>query len=490
MGIIFFMGIDSTNLSYMCAEPQNYTAQTKDIQTSSIKKSTASTDLVRTPEKDFFQKTDNETKSALTNKQKGLIAGAITFIGGVTIFVVTKGKKNKIAQELAVKAAKEAEEKAAKIAREAKELAAKKAEEINNLHEEALALNKDFDAKKAEALAIKKTEEMNNIHEEALALNKDFDTKKAEALAENGTKKIKNDTEEKIEQQITDTTDEITTKEGEQIQTPESKKLVTTSKITPEIIENVKLKNSKIDVYFSSDYKYYIKTGDDYTEVSIKELGVLIFDSLKKSNTYSTHSLCSEIAQIPSSPADIITPLNLQSKKFQDLVKQGIQAHDLDQANNHLKTAHYSKLDISLREKIAAIDKNMQRITPNLTDEVYYRAEVMGGGFGAAGKEDELTSAALAHYKEISSKNIGDVITAPTYMYTAKSPVTPSWIIKKSGKYDKSILYEIKTPKGSKILDCGNEDIFPRDAQFKVLSKTIDEKGVLNIKVEYMLPKS
>lgn len=126
------MAIDSNNFTKLYAQPQAYNTKSS-TATSSLVSTVASTQntsstpkLAAQPEKDTF--VSSGKKEGLSNKQKGLIAGAIgaiTTIAGVAICIATRGKRGREEVKAATR----------KAAQEAERLAAEKAAERNIVSE-------------------------------------------------------------------------------------------------------------------------------------------------------------------------------------------------------------------------------------------------------------------------------------------------------------------------------------------------------------------
>ena len=55
------------------------------------------------------------------------------------------------------------------------------------------------------------------------------------------------------------------------------------------------------------------------------------------------------------------------------------------------------------------------------------------------------------------------------------------------------MLFEIHVPEGAKIsrnMEHGGEVVFPKGAEYRLISKEKDSRGVLNVVLEYILPKN
>ncbi|MFI3300253.1 MAG: hypothetical protein R3Y28_02415 [Candidatus Gastranaerophilales bacterium] len=93
----------------------------------------------------------------------------------------------------------------------------------------------------------------------------------------------------------------------------------------------------------------------------------------------------------------------------------------------------------------------------------------------------------------IENAKVGDTIIPDTgCSYTGFSrSLADNWCCN-NGSSD-AIMYEIRVPKGAKVsrnLEHGGEMVFPRESQYKMISKGKDPQGVTNVVLEYILPKS
>ena len=100
-----------------------------------------------------------------------------------------------------------------------------------------------------------------------------------------------------------------------------------------------------------------------------------------------------------------------------------------------------------------------------------------------------------ALYKKACNIKVGEKLTMPEYAYAA-SDKNYAMVYAANNR---GIMYEIVVPKGSKVsltdklvngkLPDGNECVFPRSSHFECLEKTIDENGLIHIKLKYLIPK-
>ncbi len=133
---------------------------------------------------------------------------------------------------------------------------------------------------------------------------------------------------------------------------------------------------------------------------------------------------------------------------------------------------------ISTRTK--GIDNAFEKLHPLEKDCVVYR----GRGGNPTFEEANID------FKIIDEAKLGDVVVPDkSYSYTAfHRKMADNWC----SDYGKGMMmYEIIVPKGAKVsrnLEHTGEMIMPRGAKYKLISKDIDPEGVINVKMEYILP--
>lgn len=132
-------------------------------------------------------------------------------------------------------------------------------------------------------------------------------------------------------------------------------------------------------------------------------------------------------------------------------------------------------------EDLKELDAKFEELPPLEQEYTFYR-----------GRAESLITQWDTDFDIIEKANIGDVVVPDTaYSYTAfKRDIARTW----GGAYSerRSMMYEIHTPKGAKISctsEHSGEALFPRSAQYKLLSKTKAD-GTLNVVLEYILPNS
>ena len=114
------------------------------------------------------------------------------------------------------------------------------------------------------------------------------------------------------------------------------------------------------------------------------------------------------------------------------------------------------------------IDKEMSELPPLEKDCVFYR------GVGPK------------RVPSIINGNIGDIVVPDNgYAYHGfqRSLAT---------EFSSELILEVKTPKGARIsrnMENGGEAVFPRNAEYKILSKAQTPDGEWRIELEYLLPK-
>lgn len=140
----------------------------------------------------------------------------------------------------------------------------------------------------------------------------------------------------------------------------------------------------------------------------------------------------------------------------------------------------------SFNDIIESADFDFKCLKPIDKDITVYR--------GIANKP-EFFKLPHAMFEKSYNAKAGDKIIMKEYAYSATDK---DYATHYTGG-EKSIMYEIEVPKGSKVsLTCttesalnheaGNECVFPRNSQFEVLDKQIDKNGVARIKIKYIQP--
>lgn len=128
----------------------------------------------------------------------------------------------------------------------------------------------------------------------------------------------------------------------------------------------------------------------------------------------------------------------------------------------------------AVRAELKEIDSIFNKATPLEREYVAYR--------GLDLPTDPYRPFEIAYTNTMKNAKVGDVIKpddAYTFVAFEKKNVL--------GSYAPSGLMEIRMPKGSKIVQHdGWEALLPRNSQFKVLNKTIDENNRINYVLEYI----
>ncbi|MBR1618002.1 hypothetical protein IJ670_07620, partial [bacterium] len=138
-----------------------------------------------------------------------------------------------------------------------------------------------------------------------------------------------------------------------------------------------------------------------------------------------------------------------------------------------------SELPDYVRMQVELADENWANLKPSKWTQTLYRGETPYKG--ANGWD---------HYNYIKNLNVGETITDKGFMYASHDAILEAY---SSGgvftsRGSECIQYTIEVPQGANLLDCISEVIFPRKSQFKIISKNIQDNGVINIIMEYILP--
>lgn len=161
--------------------------------------------------------------------------------------------------------------------------------------------------------------------------------------------------------------------------------------------------------------------------------------------------------------------------------------HNIDASNPQVRSylndpeAYTKRFGDYAKTKMETIDTAFEQLSPIEKDCVAYRRVRKTG----------ISEWRDAHVKVLEDANVGDVISPDvgySYYGFEKKGVTPI-------TDNNSALIETHFPKGAKLSRnlehwerFGGELITPRGAQYKVVAKSRDESGMLNIILEYILP--
>ncbi len=132
-------------------------------------------------------------------------------------------------------------------------------------------------------------------------------------------------------------------------------------------------------------------------------------------------------------------------------------------------------------ERVEGLDDEFAKLPPLEDDFVFYRGRFKNPEFERFNEDFNIIEAAKA----------GDIIVPDrAYSYGAfKKELAENW---SNGLKEGSMIMEIHTPKGAKVSrnsEHGGEVVFPRGAEYRLVSKEKDNKGVLNVFLEYILPE-
>lgn len=137
--------------------------------------------------------------------------------------------------------------------------------------------------------------------------------------------------------------------------------------------------------------------------------------------------------------------------------------------------------DVPLLRQIVKTDKEFAKLPSLKKDCIVYRGRM----------EHPIISEWNKDFEIIDKAKIGDTIIPDTaYSYAATKPEIAKIWAKPSKEY-KTMMYEIRLPKGAKVsrnLEHEGEVIMPRGAEYKFISKNVDSDGRTNVILEYILP--
>lgn len=147
----------------------------------------------------------------------------------------------------------------------------------------------------------------------------------------------------------------------------------------------------------------------------------------------------------------------------------------------NIKQGIFREKDVPLLRKIVKTDKEFTALPALEKDCLVYRGRM----------EHPIISEWNKDFDIIDKAKIGDTFIPDTaYSYAAtKSEIAKLWA--KPSKEYKTMLYEIRLPKGAKVsrnLEHEGEIIMPRGAEYKFISKNVDSSGRRYVVLEYILP--
>jgi len=169
------------------------------------------------------------------------------------------------------------------------------------------------------------------------------------------------------------------------------------------------------------------------------------------------------------------------------------QHHDIQGLNGGIRKASTMQnngqaLDSNQIELLRSVDDAFESLTPLDKDHIFYR-----------GMSEQVMPCMKKFNKALEvfdSARVGDIIIPDSgCAYTACSKkMASNWAkgLVYDGSVGRRVMLKIRAPKGAKIscnLEHGGEGLFPRNAQYRVLSKT-EANGLLEAVLEYIIPKS
>ncbi len=134
-----------------------------------------------------------------------------------------------------------------------------------------------------------------------------------------------------------------------------------------------------------------------------------------------------------------------------------------------------------MQEIIDEFDADFAKLPPLEDNFVFYRGRFL----------HPIAESFNKDFKIIENAKPGDVVVPDkAYSYGAfKKDLAEHW----TNSYDKGgMMMEIHVPKGAKIsrnMEHGGEVVFPRGAEYRLISKEKDNRGILNVVLEYILPE-
>ena len=252
---------------------------------------------------------------------------------------------------------------------------------------------------------------------------------------------------------------------------------------------------SKITIPFPTDLNGYtfdeaIKLSEKYEKMSVEELQALRTAILHQGNPQNTSELEFRFIEsyldfakknIPStSNATQIKEhhyVHGRNHMYREVDEHNIGKTRSDYTEDELNNMSQDKyiemcnntFNKSRLEDMRSIDKEMSELPPLEKDCVFYRG---------VGKSD---------VPSILNGNVGDVVNPDKgYAYHGFDRSLAK-------EFSGGVILEVKTPKGARIsrnMEHNGEALFPRNAEYKILSKAQTPDGEWRIELEYLLPKN
>lgn len=164
-----------------------------------------------------------------------------------------------------------------------------------------------------------------------------------------------------------------------------------------------------------------------------------------------------------------------QAEKHHDINSYNCQIRDV--LNKIANGKELKKHEEFYLELINEIDAQFAKLPPLEDDFVFWRGRALNFGIERFNKD----------FRAIEAAKVGDIIVPDkAYSYGAfKKELADNWGC--------DMMMEIHVPKGAKVsrnMEHGGEVVFPRGAEYRLISKEKDEKGFLNVVLEYILPEN
>ncbi len=198
-----------------------------------------------------------------------------------------------------------------------------------------------------------------------------------------------------------------------------------------------------------------------------------VVETINPKVTEPVRTTTSEITNVEKLNPNISCQEAHGAKVFADERNLFIRQREYARANggNVVTNVHTEKVEAKIKE----VDDLFRKATPLDKDYVVYR--------GVDVPASAYRPHDIAYVNLLNNCKVGDVIKPDAgYSFVAlgKKEVM--------GNYAQSGLFEIRIPKGSKLIyHDGWEALMPRNAQYKVLEKTVDNNGRINFVLEYII---
>ncbi len=236
-------------------------------------------------------------------------------------------------------------------------------------------------------------------------------------------------------------------------------------------------------------YDEAIKLSEKYEKMSVEELQALRTAILHQGNPQNTSELEFRFIESYLDATKKNIPLTsdaTQIKEHHYVHGRNHLYRNVDEKNTGKTRADFTKEELKnmsddkydeisnntdnkrLLENMRKIDKEMSELPPLEKDCVFYRG---------VGQKD---------VPSIINGNIGDVVIPDNgYAYYGFNRSL-------AAEFSGGVILEVKTPKGARIsrnMEHDGEAVFPRNAEYKILSKAQTPDGKWRIELEYLLPK-